>query len=414
MPGPSDKRFRDVLFVATGGSDDNDGLTWASAKRTVAGAVNALPTKESTGSFGGGEHHFGTVYVGAGQFIEEDLPIELNAAISIIGAGGSAWYAGGTEIRMGSDNHLFSYDTDVYDEFAMGVRLSNLGLNGEPVEGPYDLIRIRNGGYNTFFENLWLRHAPRHGIFIERNALSLYLYNVNLANSRSEEAAVLVNVGDSPDGLELGGGGSVSNLAWYGGQFDETRGTANIKVVNRSTSLGQSIVLMGLKSENHANNSGGDFRSFVRYESEPQLTEANRAFGHAVFFTISGMNAVTSPGQDEPVVHESGQGRPGVFCLQGINAPLGHTKAFISEITGQESLTAGVGFGVFGDTTNPRSDYRPAIETGGAAIFSGQGSPELTRAAPIGSLYLQTDGGPGATMWVKESGEGTNEGWVPK
>lgn len=46
-------------------------------------------------------------------------------------------------------------------------------------------------------------------------------------------------------------------------------------------------------------------------------------------------------------------------------------------------------------------------------ISSGFGSPESKLKAISGSLYLQTDGGPGKTLWVKESGNGTT-GWKPK
>jgi len=51
--------------------------------------------------------------------------------------------------------------------------------------------------------------------------------------------------------------------------------------------------------------------------------------------------------------------------------------------------------------------------SGGAAIFSGTGTPEAAVTAPIGSLYLRTDGGAGTTLYVKESGTG-NTGWVAK
>ena len=46
-------------------------------------------------------------------------------------------------------------------------------------------------------------------------------------------------------------------------------------------------------------------------------------------------------------------------------------------------------------------------------IMSGSGSPEGSLAAPMGSLYMRTDGGAGTTMYVKESGVG-NTGWVAK
>lgn len=55
------------------------------------------------------------------------------------------------------------------------------------------------------------------------------------------------------------------------------------------------------------------------------------------------------------------------------------------------------------------------MEDGIAAAMgqSGVDSPEGAVSAPVGSLYLRSDGGPGSTMYVKESGSG-NTGWVAK
>jgi len=44
---------------------------------------------------------------------------------------------------------------------------------------------------------------------------------------------------------------------------------------------------------------------------------------------------------------------------------------------------------------------------------SGAGSPEGAVVAPIGRLYVRTDGGANTTLYVKESGTG-DTGWVAK
>lgn len=51
--------------------------------------------------------------------------------------------------------------------------------------------------------------------------------------------------------------------------------------------------------------------------------------------------------------------------------------------------------------------------TGGSKIINGSGSPAGVVSAPVGSLYLRTDGGTSTTLYVKESGTGTS-GWVAK
>ena len=48
------------------------------------------------------------------------------------------------------------------------------------------------------------------------------------------------------------------------------------------------------------------------------------------------------------------------------------------------------------------------------AIYSGTGSPNGVVTANPGSLYLNQSGGSSTTLYVKESGSGTNTGWVGK
>jgi len=46
-------------------------------------------------------------------------------------------------------------------------------------------------------------------------------------------------------------------------------------------------------------------------------------------------------------------------------------------------------------------------------IYTGKGSPEGVVKAPVGSLFLRSNGGAVTTLYVKESGTG-NVGWVAK
>lgn len=51
---------------------------------------------------------------------------------------------------------------------------------------------------------------------------------------------------------------------------------------------------------------------------------------------------------------------------------------------------------------------------GGGTVRSGSGAPEGVVSAPVGSIYLRTDGGASTTLYVKESGGTGNTGWVAK
>lgn len=54
-----------------------------------------------------------------------------------------------------------------------------------------------------------------------------------------------------------------------------------------------------------------------------------------------------------------------------------------------------------------------AIERKRANVISGEGTPQSVVTAPVGTLYVRTDGGASTTLYVKESGTG-NTGWVAK
>jgi hypothetical protein len=55
-------------------------------------------------------------------------------------------------------------------------------------------------------------------------------------------------------------------------------------------------------------------------------------------------------------------------------------------------------------------DLEQKIWIGKIFISAGAGSPESRIAANVGSMYLQTNGGSGTTLYIKESGTG-NTGW---
>jgi hypothetical protein len=74
-----------------------------------------------------------------------------------------------------------------------------------------------------------------------------------------------------------------------------------------------------------------------------------------------------------------------------------------------------VGIGVTPDATIALSIDTTGVKfSTGALILSGVGSPEGVVAAPLGSIYMNSSGGAGVTLWVKESGASTNTGWVSK
>jgi hypothetical protein len=65
---------------------------------------------------------------------------------------------------------------------------------------------------------------------------------------------------------------------------------------------------------------------------------------------------------------------------------------------------------------------RPAYEvsedglilSGATLIKTGSASPESVVAAPVGSLFLRTDGSTSTTLYVKTAGAASNTGWTAK
>jgi len=59
-------------------------------------------------------------------------------------------------------------------------------------------------------------------------------------------------------------------------------------------------------------------------------------------------------------------------------------------------------------------DFRAPIKlNAGPTISSGSGTPEAVVTAPVGSIYLRTNGGAGTSIYIKETGAG-NTGWIGK
>ena len=73
-------------------------------------------------------------------------------------------------------------------------------------------------------------------------------------------------------------------------------------------------------------------------------------------------------------------------------------------------------FGTFGNEKFRWHDvFTQEIKLGSSSVLwtSGSGDPENRVVGPVGSMYTRTDGVPGKTLYVKESGGGS-KGWVAK
>jgi hypothetical protein len=116
-----------------------------------------------------------------------------------------------------------------------------------------------------------------------------------------------------------------------------------------------------------------------------------------------------------------------VFKIENTNTTNNQAGAYISFNT--PNTTTELKFGSTGTNiglvwgNNPSHSFEeyglqlrqgPIVGGQSAEILIGTGAPENNVGAPVGSLYLRTDGGTGSTLYVKETGSNGNTGWVAK
>ena len=100
--------------------------------------------------------------------------------------------------------------------------------------------------------------------------------------------------------------------------------------------------------------------------------------------------------------------------LNEVDAGAAYTVRYLNSVSGSQ-FNYGLDLsGAAIDSYQPVSYASSDIKLStGVLVMSGSGSPEAAKTAPVGSMYLRTDGGAGTTLYVKESGTG-NTGWAAK
>jgi hypothetical protein len=148
-----------VLYVSVNGSDANDGLSWGSAKATIAAAVAALPTKTVTDAYflpitGA----YGTVYVGSGTFSFSSGATIASPFVNIIGQGMIA-----TVLRYtGSGTAIWLNPNSNMNEFVSGNSLFELTIDG--IAAGAGAIGLRTTDFSGFgLRNVGIRNFTGAG-----------------------------------------------------------------------------------------------------------------------------------------------------------------------------------------------------------------------------------------------------------
>lgn len=447
-----------MIYVALTGTDTNDGLSWASARRSVKAAVAALPVRTSgTESF-----RAGTVHIGPGVFVEQGN-IEANREIRFVGANARSDNEGTrVELANGRNCPLFTYDPAfaTADGYSHGLIFDHLTLSANvagqasttlaaaataaattltvtsaaafPQTGTFDvligdeIVAVTAGAGTatwTITRALYGGIAAAHAagatvryagscLVMRGGGFNCGMRNVHLRDAggpalRLDANCVNFVVFDFNASMCGGpalaymplGNSSGGMMSIYNAQIDDCGMDALYFDGAQSGSC--TVVLHAIKAESRVSTT--KHRHVLAYKPTRATNDAS-----GFLFVICGMTAFGLGGGREAVVYcYDGINQGAAFELFQISGKDGYLKAFTSAkygVTSPLAVTPHLSTGNF-DTT---LGHRGAIQIGNSQIISTQFAPEGGIVAVPGSLcLLETTG----TLWIKKTGVG-NTGWV--
>ena len=295
-----------IRYVAVGGDDSNDGLSWVTAKASIVTAVqSSLP---ATGT---GKHfrHTGKVKLGVGYF-DETESIEFNAGLTVEGIGTHRGHfsgdpGGASVIRRNHDGPIFAPTPEV--TWGHGLILRDLQLDGNQANYPAvaDLVHLRLGGFNTAFYNVFFAHASGFGLYIEGVAANCYLYNCTGAGCSEGWLK-----------LDLANTSNLCNLGIFGAQVDDC-GPAVIHIEDRSSGDTNNVMVYGLETESTA-------------DSHDYIIRVDTLSGHGpTYVTADGISAWRQDGNGIAVCARTGPGGGGPrWAMRNIHGS-GYGRAFL-------------------------------------------------------------------------------------
>jgi len=382
-----------IRYVAKTGVDTNDGLSWATAKLTLAAAVASLPTEAAPVSV---NYPTGTVYMGAGNFIETATPILIDANIRISGQGPQTQASGttsGTTITLANaSNHALIDYHPAFTDYAHHLILENILFEGNKANNTTmtdPLVRIYRGGFNCAIRNCQFNRATKQGLWLENSAVNVEVENCVWYQCGAEG----LYLNQQQDGAML----IVDNT-----QFDAC-GAACIKIVDLGTAGTSGIshmVFRGIKAEG------------LDANTNPYVIEhvgRTAAGGAPQQITVIDMLANATGGGTVSVgsnaaIYEHSAGPADGADWVIINATVSnYGSLFSSTIKGIASIGTSTRYATFtsDEYYKTTQGYKPGLEIDGAGIYSGLAAPAF--AAPVGSMYLRRDGGASTTLYIKES-----------
>lgn len=377
-----------VLYVAATGNNSNTGSSWQAAKLTIAAAVAALPV---SGTLGSGGHHYGTIYVGPGNFVEAGN-LEFNQSIAYIGTQAGILGASGTTVELanGANVPLFSYTSDwaASQQYSHDVVIKDMDLNGNSANNSAgNLVDLFFGGYNTKIDNVSFQFAAGYGLYINGKAVDFACYSCTFGGDVG--GAVYVN--------ETGGG---SVVTFTDTQLDNDSPSA-IVIDQGTFNVASSFVFTNLKAESSVSGQHNHVINHIsgsNFITGDQIT-INGGYGYCAASTCD------SFAYDNP-----GTGSEARWKIQNLICGEGYTSCFHSQKSGDTFDNAIV---INDYSSNDRStegltQTSPDFGvSGGAGLWGYPGNPNGVIPSNPGSILQDTTDG---YLWAKVSGTG-NTGW---
>ncbi len=296
----------------------------------------------------------------------------------VLGGSGSAEYIGavntGSGIMGGFATNLFGFGIDLY---MVGGEVKN-GV------GYFVVNSLEAGAVMDTYRGVWVKPMQLQDICYLTNAYGLYVEGIN--------------------------GASRNNYAIWTGAGKNHLG--DLLDLDQTWTIAASQILIGADV---VNGEVGDWLVNLRIDGLPKFRVNTKGD------ILAARNVEALSG----IVYAGGFRGPLLYAGAGDALQLSannNSKTWIIDTAGEFYPGTDDTFPVGVDSNRPKS---VTIGTGGVTnsgpyAFArgpmwtfGSGSPEGVVSAPVGSLYTSTDGGPGKTLYVKESGT-DKTGWAAK
>jgi hypothetical protein len=359
-----------VRFVAENGNDTTGDGTADNPFRLPSKAITDL------GTLGGLHVNPGVVMIGEGDFTET-ATVSLTRNVIVQGVGTYSGGQGGTRWIRGHSGDFLKYDAG-FDDWQHQYALRDFTIDGNKTGFPAvaDLVTIKRPGFHCRLDRVNFRNSSGWGMVIEEGANNLHAYDLGFLGCDG---------GGIRHTATIAGGGFGQWCAYFGLQIDGVAsGTADGVLIEQDKGS-RSMFLF----------------DFPEFETGFQNGIRTNLTGAATSVAII-VNSMVTQGTTVAMKETAGT-NPALWIVNHAS-----TSGQLFNGVNETDTSGNCGFATFGKFGGGSS----RIQVGENEWISRQsGTPEGNEVGNIGDMCSRRDGGAGTSLYVKESGDGTNTGW---